>query len=265
MIARSTCSHFASIAAAAAVALMAAGCGDGDSGSGGTAPTSFGFSTTPRLRARAGARSRRGGVSARRRRCACSAPISAGRTSATASSTILFGDTWQRIDICPLQLNDDSLATLAMPADDWPGFEATQSIPDEECPELTFDVDEAGTAFAPIELHRWDGVVVPLGPLNTPVTGFYDGQREWAIFIVGGGQRCTPEEATAGAPCPTTLSPQAADLTCGLHQRPAAVPRSDQHANAATAARPTTCTSPSASDRRRTSPAPCSSPTSTST
>jgi hypothetical protein len=109
-------------------------------------------------------------------------------------------DTWQRIDICPLQLNDDSLATLETPADDWPGFEATQSIPDEECP-ASPSKSISGTAFAPIELHRWDGESVPLGPLNTPVTGF-DGQREWAIF-----RRRRPalhaEEATAGAPCAT--------------------------------------------------------------
>jgi len=123
---------------------------------------------------------------------------------------ILFGDTWQRIDICPLQLNDDSLGTLAMPADDWPGFDARDSIAQEDCPELTFAVDDAGTAFAPIELRRWDGEVVPLGPLNTPDTAFFDGNREWAIFIVGGGQSCDVTQGT----CPQTYSPQAADLQC---------------------------------------------------
>ncbi len=121
---------------------------------------------------------------------------------------ILFGDTWQRIDICPIQVNDDSLGTLERPADDWPGFTATDSIPDAECPEVTFALDEAGTSFGSIELYRWDGVLVPLGPLNTPVTGFYDGRKEWAIFIIGGGQDC---EGT----CPDTLSPQAAELECG--------------------------------------------------
>jgi hypothetical protein len=130
--------------------------------------------------------------------------------------TMLFGDTWQRIDICPLQVNDDSLATLQLPADDWPGFTARQSLPDAECPELTFALDAAGTSFAPIELRRWDGVPVPLGPLNTPLAGFHDGQREWAVFIVGGGQPCAADAATNADPCPTDLSPQGADLACGL-------------------------------------------------
>jgi len=131
--------------------------------------------------------------------------------------TMLFGDSWQRIDICPLQLNDDSLATLEVPGDGWPGFTAHASLPDSQCPALTFAVDAAGTAFAPIELRRWDGVVVPLGPLNTPVTGFFDGQREWGVFIVGGGQVCAANDA----PCPTDLSAQAADLACGAVGRQA--------------------------------------------
>ncbi len=76
--------------------------------------------------------------------------------------TMLFGDSWQRIDVCPLQLNDDTLATMSVPADDWPGYTAHASIPDAECPELTYPVDEAGTAFAPLDLRRWDGVVAPL-------------------------------------------------------------------------------------------------------
>lgn len=135
---------------------------------------------------------------------------------ANGTTHILFGDTWQRIDICPLQLNDDSLGTLAMPPSDWPGFSARGSIADAECPEVTFALDAAGTAFGPIELRRWDGVIVPLGPLNTPVTGFFDGEKEWAIFIVAGGQACTPEEATSGATCPDVLSPQAADLVCDM-------------------------------------------------
>src|SRR5262245_18603501 len=129
--------------------------------------------------------------------------------------TMLFGDTWQRIDICPLQLNDDSLATLQRPASDWPGYTAHESLPQADCPPLTFAVDDAGTSFAPIELHRWDGVLVPLGPLNTPVTAFHDGNKEWAIFIVGGGQSCSANAAASGAPCPDDLSAQAADLVCG--------------------------------------------------
>jgi hypothetical protein len=130
---------------------------------------------------------------------------------------ILFGDTWQRIDICPIQVNDDSLGTLHLPASDWPGFEATESIPDAQCPDITYEIDDAGTSFAPITLHRWDGVAVPLGPLNTPVVGFFDGAKEWAIFIVGGGQRCSMEEAAQGVVCPSSdLSPQAVELVCGL-------------------------------------------------
>lgn len=129
-------------------------------------------------------------------------------------TTILFGDSWQRIDICPIQINDDTLATLHIPDEDWPGFTAEASIPDAQCPQLTYPVDAAGTSFAPLELTRWDGAPIPLGPLNTPVTGFFDGQREWGVFIIGGGQRCTAEEAAAGAPCPTVLSAQAADLIC---------------------------------------------------
>ncbi|MEW6271305.1 MAG: hypothetical protein AB1689_18650 [Thermodesulfobacteriota bacterium] len=128
---------------------------------------------------------------------------------------ILFGDTWQRIDVCPIQTNDDSLGELHLPARDWPGFTASASIPDEQCLDVTYAIDDAGTSFAPIVLNRWDGVPVPLGPLNTPVVGFWDGASEWAIFIVGGGQACTAAEAASGAPCPSELSPQAADLVCG--------------------------------------------------
>ena len=62
---------------------------------------------------------------------------------------ILFGDTWQRIDICPIQTNDDSMGVLNLPAADWPGFTATSSIPDEQCLDVTYEVDEAGTSFAP--------------------------------------------------------------------------------------------------------------------
>jgi len=130
--------------------------------------------------------------------------------------TMLFGDSWQRIDICPLQPSDDSLATLSVPSNDWPGYTARASLPDAECPKLTFALDEQATAFAPIALTRWDGVAVPLGPNQTPVAAFHDGEREWGVFIVAGGQTCSKADATNGAPCPTTLSAQAADLVCGF-------------------------------------------------
>ena len=158
--------------------------------------------------------------------------------------TMLFGDSWQRIDNCPLQPNgDDSLATLSVPANDWPGFAARASLPDSACPELTFANNEAGTAFAPIELHRWDGALVPMGPLNVPMAAFHDGQREWGIFIVSGvfvggsGQPCSQAAAANGSPCPADLSAQAADLVCGrVSGKPLClcgigppVPRSDQH------------------------------------
>ena len=129
---------------------------------------------------------------------------------------ILFGDTWQRIDVCPLQPNDDSIGELRLPEPGWPGFTATSSIPDEQCLGVDFEVDAAGTAFAPITLRRWDDVPVPLGPLHTPLGGFWDGAREWAVFIVDGGQPCTDEDAASGAVCPSDLSPQAADLRCAL-------------------------------------------------
>ena len=129
--------------------------------------------------------------------------------------TIVFGDTMQRLDVCPLQVNDDSLATFPIPPDTWPGYTASTSIADAECPELDFVLNDAGTAFGPIELRRWDGVPVPLGYLHTPVTAFHDGQREWAIFIVDGGQSCSEADAASGAPCPTDLSAQAGDLVCG--------------------------------------------------
>jgi hypothetical protein len=129
---------------------------------------------------------------------------------------ILFGDSWQRIDVCPIQTNDDSMGELQLPAADWPGFAATTSIPDEQCLDVDYEVDQAGTAFAPITLTRWDGVAIPMGPLNTPLGGFHDGEREWGIFIVGGGQACTAADAASGATCPTELSPQAADLRCGV-------------------------------------------------
>ena len=66
------------------------------------------------------------------------------------SVPILFGDTWQRIDVCPIQTNDDSMGILELPADDWPGFTTTESIPDSQCLNVDYFVDEAGTAFAPI-------------------------------------------------------------------------------------------------------------------
>jgi hypothetical protein len=127
---------------------------------------------------------------------------------------ILFGDTWQRIDICPLQPNDDAVGELQLPASDWPGFTTTSSLPDEQCLDVTYPANEAGTAFAPITLTRWDGVPVPLPALHTPLGGFWDGVREWAVFIVDGGQSCSAEDAASGAVCPSELSPHAADLRC---------------------------------------------------
>jgi hypothetical protein len=129
---------------------------------------------------------------------------------------ILFGDTWQRIDVCPLYPNDDAMGELHLPASDWPGFAASTSIPDAQCLDITYEIDEAGTSFAPITLTRWDGVAVPLGPLNTPIGAFHDGLREWAVFIVAGGQLCTEAEAASGAACPSELSAQAADLRCAV-------------------------------------------------
>jgi hypothetical protein len=214
LVAARTGSGFATTLTAIALATIGAGCGGGSGGKSASSEQ-YGFSTT-RLCAL---------VPARDPAAAAFPPQPPVRVFGTDLGwtyerdgiiTILFGDSWQRIDICPLQANDDSLGTLAMPPTDWPGFEATASLPDDQCPTVTFAVDQAGTAFAPIELQRWDGEPVPLGPLNTPVTGFYDGQREWAVFIVGGGQPCTSEESNAGAPCPSTLSPQGADLTCGF-------------------------------------------------
>lgn len=200
-------------ALAALLGIIGLGCGDGSSRAGGGTQARF---ETTRLCPL---------VPARDAAAAAFPPTPPARVFGTDLGftyerdgviTILFGDSWQRIDICPIQVNDDSLATLAKPADDWIGFTASASIPDEQCPELSFANDAAGTSFAPIELRRPDGTLVPLGPLNTPVAAFYDGVREWAVFIVGGGQACSAEAATGGAPCPTDLSPQAADLRCGF-------------------------------------------------
>jgi hypothetical protein len=199
----------------AMLAIQVAGCGDCDSGSGQEGGGAARLETT-RLCAL---------VPARDPAAAAFPPAPPVRAFGTDLGftyerdgivTILFGDTWQRIDICPLQVNDDSLATLELPADDWPGFTARQSISDAECPQLTFALDEAGTSFGPIELRRWDGLLVPLGPLNTPLAGFHDGQREWAFFIVGGGQRCSAAAAANGDPCPADPSPQGAELACGV-------------------------------------------------
>jgi len=201
------------VLAASLIGLTIAACSDGDSsgGQGGTQPQL----ETTRLCAL---------VPARDPADAAFPPSPPVRTYGTdlgwtyerdGAVTILFGDSWQRIDICPLQINDDCLGTLEIPADDWPGYTARASIPDSQCPEITYALDDAGTSFASIVLTRWDGVAVPLGPLNTPITGFYDGQREWAIFLVAGGQTCSEAEAASAAPCPTVLSAQAADLVCG--------------------------------------------------
>ena len=130
------------------------------------------------------------------------------------SVPILFGDTWQRIDICPIQTNDDSMGILELPADDWPGFTTTESIPDSQCLNVDYFVDEAGTAFAPITVTRWDGVQIPMGPLNTPLGGFHDGVREWGVFIVGGGHTCTPAQAASGAACPSEISDDIGHLVC---------------------------------------------------
>lgn len=134
--------------------------------------------------------------------------------AADGSVPILFGDTWQRIDICPIQTNDDSMGVLNLPSADWPGFSATSSIPDEQCLDVTYEVDAAGTSFAPITLTRWDGVAIPMGPLNTPIGGFYDGEREWGVFIVGGGQTCTAAEAESGAACPSQIASDVGHLVC---------------------------------------------------
>jgi len=214
MLARRTFYRFATMLTALALAVIGTSCGDDGHGHS-ASPTQYAFSTT-RLCAL---------VPARDPAAAAFPPQPPVRVFGTDLGwtyerdgviTILFGDSWQRIDICPLQPNDDTLGILAMPPDDWPGFEATQSLPDDQCPTITYPVDQAGTSFAPIELNRWDGVPVPLGPLNTPVTGFFDGQREWAVFLVGGGQSCTSEDSIAGVPCPSSLSRQASDLTCGF-------------------------------------------------
>ncbi|MGH7790469.1 MAG: hypothetical protein ACRERC_26650 [Candidatus Binatia bacterium] len=213
MMPRGAGRSFASVLAAAGLATVATACGNSSGGGGGT--TEFGYSTT-RLCAL---------VPARDVAAAAFPPTPPVRAFGTDLGftyerngviTMLFGDTWQRIDICPIQVNDDSVATLALPPNDWAGFDASQSLPDAECPALTFAVNDAGNAFAPIELHRWDGVAVPLGPLNTPVAAFHDGVREWGVFIVAGGQPCSQSDATTGAPCPSDLSPQAADLSCGF-------------------------------------------------
>jgi len=197
------------------VALLVSSCSD--AGSGGAAPAKPVLETT-RLCALVPARDRAAAV------FPPSPPVKPFGTdlgwtyeAAGGRVPILFGDTWQRIDVCPLQPNDDSMGELLLPPASWPGFTATSSIPDEQCLDVRFEVDAAGTAFAPITLRRWDGVPIPLGPLHTPLGGFYDGAREWAVFIVDGGQTCTAEEAAADAACPSELSPQAADLVCASY------------------------------------------------
>jgi hypothetical protein len=130
--------------------------------------------------------------------------------------TMLFGDTWPGIDVCPLFPNDDSLASFAVPADDWPGFAARAPIADSDCLRLDFATGADGTEIAPLVLERWDGVPIPLGPLNTPVAAFHDGRSEWGVFILGGGLACSEADATRGAPCPADLDPAAAGLACGF-------------------------------------------------
>ena len=135
--------------------------------------------------------------------------------AANGTVTLLFGDTWPDIATCPIRLNDDSIASLTVPPD-WPGFTAGAPLGGADCPQLDFVLSPDGNAVAPIELRRWDGVPVPLGPLNTPVAAFYDGTREWGVFIVAGGLPCSADDAEHGRPCPATLDPQAGDLTCGF-------------------------------------------------
>lgn len=122
---------------------------------------------------------------------------------------ILFGDTWNELGLCPIRANDDALASLSVPAD-WPGFVATARLADAQCPVLSFASDARG-ARAPIELVRWDGKPIPLGPLATPVGAFFDGEREWAFFLAGELGRCP----VFGGPCGTNLDPRARLFGCG--------------------------------------------------
>jgi uncharacterized protein (DUF2236 family) len=128
---------------------------------------------------------------------------------------VLFGDTWQHIDTCPIDSTDDSVATMHVPPD-WAGFDADAPLQESQCPTLEFALDATEEAFEPITLQRWDGEPIPLGPLNTPLGGFHDGEAEWAFFLVAGALPCSAEEAMAGASCTSDLSPQAADLTCAF-------------------------------------------------
>jgi len=126
--------------------------------------------------------------------------------------TVLFGDTWDQIETCPLQANDDSLATLEVD-DDWPGFTARQPLDQEDCADLRVELTPQEDAFEPILLELWDGTPVPMGPLNTPLAGFSDGAREWGVFIVGAPISCD-DGAAAGDPCPPGRDPIPGSFEC---------------------------------------------------
>ena len=147
--------------------------------------------------------------------------------------TILFGDTWQRIDICPLQLNDDSLATMSVPANDWPGYHrarldarrrmsgADLSRSTRPAPRSRRSSCAAGTASS-----CRSGRSTRRSPASSTASASGASSSSAAV------SRARADEAASGAPCPDRLSrAQAADLVCGRVGDAAALPRSDQHAS----------------------------------
>ena len=114
------------------------------------------------------------------------------------SVPILFGDSWQRIDICPIQTNDDSLACSSCRRTTGPGSPRAVD-PGHAVPEVAFEVDAGRHRVRADHADALGRRAVPMGPLNTPLGGFprrpagvghLHRRRRSELHADAGGERC---------------------------------------------------------------------------
>ena len=220
MIARRV--RFGPMLFAGTLAALGAACRDDDT-HGAPPPATFGFDTT-RLCAPRLARDAADAAFLPHRRCGCSAPISAGRTSGGLLTSLRRQLAAHRQ--LALQPNDDSLGTLEKPANDGPGFDHPRSDPGWTVPRHHLRGGPGGHRVCADRAPRC-GEPVPLGPLNTPVTGFFDGEREWAAFIVAAASPA-PRRSRRPARLPRDAVAAGGRSEVRLRQQPAAVSRPDR-------------------------------------